>query len=68
MGGRGLANKKPTAWVEEGGRRKKNKRHPDYFFHVGCGAPIYEKVRGLKAERAHLPFVAEWSEVRLSTT
>ena len=45
-------------WRREG-EEKKNKQHPDYFFHVGCGAPIYEKVRGPMAERAHLPFVAE---------
>ena len=58
--GRKRPGKQKAHSLGGGGRaKKKNKQHPYYFFHVGCGAPIYEKVRGPMAERAHLLFVAE---------
>ena len=43
MGGRGLANKKPTAWVEEGGRRKKTNDILITFFMLGVARPFMRK-------------------------
>ena len=55
----GWQTKSPQLGWRREGEEKKTNDILITFFHVGCGAPIYEKVRGPMAERAHLPFVAE---------